>query len=323
MRKTLTTVFLAVAAYITGAAQIPSGYYDTLKGKCGADLKDAVYELIHSAKVLEYGSGSGKTWSGFYKTDRLKNNQVVDRYSDSVFYFSSTTKAVSGMNIEHSFAKSWWGGKKVQAYKDLYNLMPCEQKINGSKGNYPMGKVRTVTTTNNCTKIGTDTHGYTVWEPADKWKGDFARGYMYMATTYQNYIWQGAQGLQLLENDTYPTLKEWAYKLFIEWARTDTVDSLERSRNEAVSKIQGNRNPFVDFPNLMEYIWGDSAYYAFDPSTTARASDIEYVGVDTFAGYYDPSQTYEIYDLGGKRQGNAKGVIIIRQKGKTYKVARP
>ena len=42
--------------------------------------------------------------------------------------------------------------------------------------------------------------------------------------------------------------------------------------NNAVSRIQGNRNPFVDFPNLMEYIWGDSINYAFNPETTLSTS---------------------------------------------------
>ena len=41
------------------------------------------------------------------------------------------------------------------------------------------------------------------------------------------------------------------------------MDDVERERNEAVSGIQGNRNPFVDYPQLASYIWGDSTDYAF------------------------------------------------------------
>lgn len=266
---------LAVAAFFstTAQAQIPTGYYDSLKGKKGSALKTAVHEIIKEANVLDYGNGSGKTWDGFYSTDRTADNMVIDRYSNDKRYFTTKGSSVSGMNIEHSFPKSWWGGSKTQAYKDLYNLMPCEQGINSTKSNYPMGKVTTVKQTNDCTNIGTGTSGYQLWEPADKWKGDFARGYMYMATAYQDYTWSGTQALQILENNTYPTLQKWAYTLYIEWARTDVIDSLEAARNEAVSKIQGNRNPFVDFPNLMEYIWGDSVDYAFDPTTTMKSSD--------------------------------------------------
>lgn len=271
--RRLLALAAMVMATVGATADIPEGYYSSLKGKKGAELKTAVYNIIKSASVLSYGSGSGSTWSGFYKTDRLDDNSVVDRYSNDVRYFSSSTSAIDGMNIEHSFPKSWWGGTKTQAYKDLYNLMPCEEKINSSKSNYPMGEVTTVKTTNDCTKIGTGSQGYYLWEPADKWKGDFARGYMYMATCYQNYTWSGTQALQILENNTYPTLQKWACTLYIKWAKADRPDQLEMTRNDAVYDIQGNRNPFVDFPNLMEYIWGDSTDVAFNPATTMRSTD--------------------------------------------------
>jgi len=281
----IATVAFSVVAH----AQIPSGYYSSLQGKSGAELKTAIYNVIKDADVLDYGSGAGHTWSGFYTTDRLEDNSVVDRYSNETFYFTSTTSAVSGMNIEHSFPKSWWGGSKNQAYCDLYNLMPCEQKINSSKSNYPMGKVTTVKTTNGCTNIGTGSNGYSLWEPADKWKGDFARGYMYMATAYQNLTWSGTQALQILENNTWPTLQEWAYTLYLEWARADKPDELEVNRNEAVYKIQGNRNPYVDYPNLMEYVWGDSIGTAFNPTTSVKSTDT--------GGGVTPTPTEEtIYD---------------------------
>lgn len=276
MRKHLQNFTTAIAALFamqtTAQAQIPDGYYASLKGKKGAELKTAVYEVIKTADVLNYGSGAGRTWEGFYTTDRTDNGQVIDRYSNDVRYFGSKGSAVSGMNIEHSFPKSWWGGSQNQAYKDLYNLMPCEEKINSSKSNYPMGKVTSVKTDNGCTRIGTGSNGYQLWEPDDKWKGDFARGYMYMATAYQNFTWSGTQALQILQQGSYPTLQKWAYTLYLEWARTDVVDAQEVKRNDAVYSIQGNRNPFVDFPNLMEYIWGDSTNYAFNPETTLCTS---------------------------------------------------
>lgn len=266
----ITTAMLTATAAI---AQIPQNYYSSLKGKKGAELKTAVHNIIKNATVLKYGSGSGRTWEGFYTTDRLDDGQVVDRYSNDKRYFGNKGQAVSGMNIEHSFPKSWWGGSENQAYKDLYNLMPSEQKINSAKSNYPMGKVNNASTDNGCTKVGTGSNGYKLWEPADKWKGDFARGYMYMATAYQDFTWSGTQALQILQQGDYPTLREWAYTLYIEWAKTDGVDQTEVERNNEVYKIQGNRNPFVDFPNLMEYIWGDSIDYAFDPENTVTTSD--------------------------------------------------
>lgn len=96
---------------------------------------------------------------------------------------------------------------------------------------------------------------------------------MYIVTAYEDYAnkWQ-SEGSNSLYNNTYPTLKEWAYKLYIKWAKADKPDALEIKRNNDVAKIQGNRNPYVDFPNLMEYVWGDSTNIAFNPETTVKSS---------------------------------------------------
>lgn len=294
MRKQICAGTLAVMASLAalgGAPEIDLEYYSPLQGLYGSSLKKATYELIGSANdsyvYLSYGSGNRKTWWGFYLTDRLDNNQVIDRYSNDVRYFGSQGNSIGGMNIEHSFAKSWWGGSESpDAYRDLYNLMPCESGINTSKSNYVMGKVTSVSTTNGCTRIGSSAWGVKVWEPADKWKGDFARGYMYMATAYQNLNWTSA-GTAILEHNAWPTLSDNASQLYLEWARRDGVNDEEVKRNQAVSDIQGNRNPFVDFPNLMEYIWGDSTNVAFDLRTTVKSAPVT-------GNIIDPGETWQI-----------------------------
>lgn len=272
--------FLAfIATYCIALAalgDVPLSYYSNTNGKKKSELKSALFSTIQPKKTLVYSSGSGHTWEGFYKTDRMENGEVRDRYSNDHRFFDEANPyaAVSGMNIEHSFPKSWWGGATNNAYKDLFNLMPCEARINSSKSNYAMGVVTSVTTDNGCTKVGKGTtkQGTTksLWEPADKWKGDFARAYMYMATTYSNLTWEG-EGLTMLENNAWPALQEWAYTLLLKWNREDPVDEIEIARNEAVYAIQSNRNPFVDFPHLAEYIWGDSTNIAFNPTTSFKA----------------------------------------------------
>lgn len=278
MRKKLLRLSLAFLVSVMPAlpmlAQIPEGYYSSLKGKKGAELKTAIHDIIKKANVLSYGSDYGHTWWGFWSTDRDESGRFIDRYSSESEWVKSTSQgaAGAGMNIEHSFPKSWWGGAKNQAYKDLYNLMPCKKEINTTKSNYPMGIVVSGDKGNGWTKVGEGKDGKLYWEPADPWKGDFARGYMYMATAYQDYNWKGEQALQILQQGAYPTLKEWAYKLYIKWAKADKPDAIEIKRNNDVAKIQENRNPYVDFPNLMEYVWGDSTNIAFNPETTVKSS---------------------------------------------------
>ena len=265
-------LFCLLALPCIALAGIPEGYYDAANGKKKADLKAAMHDIIRPLfkNLLSYGGGTNSTWSGFYVTDRMSDGQVIDRYSNDKRYFSSSdnanyANAPSGMNIEHSFPKSWWGGSNNEAYKDLYNLMPCESSINSSKSNYAMGKVTTVTVNNGCTKVGkgsTSNGTKQLWEPADKWKGDFARDYFYMVTAYSDLNWT-SNGLDMLENNDWPSMQQWAYKLLLQWAKDDPVDEIEKKRNDDVYSIQKNRNPFVDFPYLAEYIWGDSIDFAF------------------------------------------------------------
>lgn len=289
MKNILSTI---IALFLFGAvgdglvfkasAGVPLQYYTAAHGKTKDQLKRALHSSIQPQKVLNYGSGAGKTWTGFYMTDRMDDGEVRDRYSNEHRYFAanasaSSASAVSGMNIEHSFPKSWWGGTENNAYKDLFNLMPCESRINSSKSNYAMGIVESVITDNGCTKVGKGTTAAgttkTLWEPADQWKGDFARAYMYMATTYSNFSWE-KEGLTMLEKNDWPTLQPWAYTLLVQWNKADPVDDIEIARNEAVYQIQGNRNPFVDFPHLADYVWGDSVTYAFNIYTTFKAGDV-------------------------------------------------
>ena len=264
--KALVMMVVTTVYALAASAQIPQGYYDALKGKKGAELKTAVHNIIKEARVLSYGKGIAATWWGFYLTDN-DNGYVIDRYSPEKVEFGEWGESCSSMNIEHSFPKSWWGGDERQAYKDLYNLMPSDASANRKKSNYGMGVVTKATYDNGVIKVGTGNNGKKLWQPYPEWQGDFARAYLYMATCYQDYAWV-KEGLNSLETGDYPTLQKWASDLYIKWAKQDPVSDLEAKRNNIVYSIQGNRNPFIDFPNLMEYIWGDSISYEFDPAKT-------------------------------------------------------
>ena len=288
----LNNIFLLINLSLLTAA--PAGaierkalvdYAKSLKGLRKAELKAAIYRLTSNASVLDYGSGERRTWWGFYLTDRDAEGYVIDRYSTEKVKFETQGKAPSGKNIEHSFPKSWWGGAENNAYKDLYNLMPSDTKANSAKANYGMGIVASATFDNGSVKVGSGSNGMKLWQPAAEWQGDFSRSYMYMATAYQDLTFTG-EGLNSLENGGWPTLKEWAYKLYVEWGRKDKVSQVETDRNNAVASIQGNRNLYVDFPTLAEYVWGDSTDVDFNPdyALTTASDDTRYGSYDPFAG---------------------------------------
>lgn len=253
-------MFSALAALVmavTAQGEAPASYYLRLDGKKKEELKTATFEVIRPHTVVTYNSLFPQQ---FPKTDvypELYNGgqRWWEMYSDMVFMVRN---GWSGMNREHSFPKSWWGGAQNEAYTDLNHLYPSESAANMAKSNYPLGEVQRATFDNGVTTVGYAYAGQgggasQVFEPADEYKGDFARTYFYMATCYQDYTWKYTY---MVQNGTYPTLKPWAYEMLLDWARRDPVSQKEIDRNEAVYQIQGNRNPFIDFPELAEYIWG-------------------------------------------------------------------
>ena len=289
-------------------------YASSLKGLNKSGLKTAIFNNMQPEKIRSYGSGSSSTWWSFYYTDRIaSNNECINRYSDDKFYFgnSNTGSAISGMNIEHSMPKSWWGGNENQAYKDLFNLYPSPTSVNSDKSNYPMCIVTDADSdkSNSYTTIG---HSYIngkyqwCFEPCDFYKGDFCRGYMYMVTIYKNLTWstgENSRGFVTMDQNDWPTFKEWAYKLYLQWNKKDPVDEVEIDRNNAIyEEIQYNRNLFVDYPYLAEYIWGDSTDVAFNPETSITTADdddryITIVRAPIFSpagGTYTTAQTVSI-----------------------------
>lgn len=271
MKKQLFTA-LATLLVAAASADIPAGYYYKTDGLKKEALKSALNDIASNGIFLAYGGGAGYTWQGFYYTDRNEaDSTVIDMYSNEKFKFTYTDgkpdfAAVEGMHIEHSLPKSWWGSVMYNSYKDLNHLFPAEGRINSAKNDLPLGIVGEATSDNGVSKVGkntfrTDDYAGNCFEPADIYKGDFARAYFYMATVYEEFadIWQSP----MMDNNTYPVWKDWALKLLLQWHRADPVSQKELDRQEAVYAIQGNRNPFIDYPELVEYIWGDKTDETF------------------------------------------------------------
>ena len=273
MRHRLFALLL-VACCVSISHAFDTSYYLAANGKKKAELKTALYRIIGNPTTKNYG----ELWKWYYDTDRRSDNSCIDRYSNEVRYFKSQDgSALSGMNKEHGIAQSWWGGGTTGIGSDIMHVMPSDTEANGKKSNFGMGIVTQQTWTNGSIKVGKGYAGNNglvqIWEPADKWKGDFARTYFYIVTAYEDKSLVQSEGANSMHNNTYPKLQPWAYQLYVEWAKNDPVDEIEIARNEAVYKIQSNRNPFVDYPGLEQYIWGDYMDVAFNPQNYKNPFD--------------------------------------------------
>ena len=315
MKKLSTFLLLSLSLYIFGQEQ--NGYYTTAGSKTGAELKTALSAIVETHTQRTYAN----LWTDMQTTDKKADGKVWDVYSNCSFTFGTNQDSGSGgtaecqfYNREHSFPKSWMGigsnqENSVPMGTDLFHLYPTDKYVNNQRSNYPFGETSTPSATyGNGSKLGASSFaGYSgiVYEPADEFKGDFARTYFYMVTAYDDKVasWSSYQ----LAGNKYPALSSWSITLLLKWNRQDPVSTKEINRNNAVYGIQNNRNPFIDHPELAEYIWGVHNGENWSLTTTA-VDDIKIkfsispnpVRNELEIQSEDQNLSYSIYNLSGQ-----------------------
>ena len=308
MKRTLLFVVCSlfalalVAKSVTPAASL-SAYYEKIDGKSGKALFDAVQTVTK----FGYSSlGYDGLWGAYPYTDVHENGYVWDMYSDCTWksinsnHCGNYSTECDCYNREHSIPKSWYGDTKSGPGCDIFHLVPTDGKVNGVRSNYPFGEVssadynkhgnkkgsaKSITITGGNTIAGntgaTISASGTVFEPRDEYKGDFARGYMGALLR-----WAGEKAFTDGEGSkTFTTnfstgsfgLTKYGVALLMKWHRQDPVSKKEIDRNNGIQQTQGNRNPFIDYPYLAEYIWGEKAGQTLDLDDLITAYDSRFV----------------------------------------------
>lgn len=318
MKKLSCIISLFVwMAVLSASAQGPNNsgtYYQQANGKKGAALKTALSDIIYDHTQRTYKD----LWTDFRTTDARPDGKVWDMYSSkSDFTFGTNQDRGGGgeegdfYNREHSFPKSWFNDQ-YPMYTDLFHLYPTDKVVNGKRSNYPFGETKgeTYKSAGGFSKLGKCIYpGYTdiVFEPNDEYKGDFARTYFYMVSCYESQI--SSWSSPMLDGKTYPGFSSWALSMLLKWAKNDPVSEKEINRNNAVYSIQHNRNPYIDYPGLEQYVWGDKKNVAFS-----------YDHYDETSGIYEievKSVFREMYNLNGQRvnqQKMRKGIFLKNRK---------
>ena len=328
-RLFMMAIALFVLSIANGFAQGPNDsgeYYKPADGKKGAALKTALCGVIYDRNEGgDLNTAYKALWTHFKKTDAKPNGKVWDMYSNKREMEFGTDQAGNYSkegdvyNREHSMPNSWFGGKVMPMYTDLHHLYPTDGYVNNKRANYPFGETANPSwkSANDFSKLGKCTYpGYdgVVFEPNDEYKGDFARTYFYMVTCYEEQLptWytNNAESRPTLDGNKYPGLSDWQLEMLMKWSKNDPVSEKEINRNIAVWGIQNNRNPFIDYPGLEEYIWGDKKNEVF--SYDNYSSGIQNVEEkDEVEGYYS---------IDGKRlQKPQRGVNIVKTKSRRTK----
>lgn len=315
------------AKIVTPAGQLPT-YYASMNGKSSKSLFDEVHVIV---KVGYSSLGYDGLFDAYPETDMKENGKLWDMYSNCDFDLNKDrcgnySKECDCWNREHSIPKSWYGGTKSGPGCDIFHLVPTDGKVNGMRSNYAFGEVGnanysyegskkgsalSITITGGNTLAGNEgttvSCSGTVFEPQDQYKGDFARGYMGALLRWagDHQAFTSGDGSKIFSGNYTATgkfgLTNYGIALLMKWHREDPVSQKEIDRNNGIQATQGNRNPFIDYPYLAEYIWGSHAGESVDMSLLVCSSDAAFVpgvsdGYDGSGGgtVPDPEESWQI-----------------------------
>ncbi len=256
MKRFLSSVILLSIAHLLIVAQ------KQFAGMHGEELKRYIHDESRPTRLIP----EGNVWQMLRQCDANDDGSVRNRFSaNHVMFPPDQSSAPQGMTYIHIVNRSWWNEPTTDF--DLYNILPCDIDVPSYKKDYMPGEISDTIYTNGVWAAGWGyIEGYRInmYAPPQNYEGDFARIIMYMATLYPATRWQG-QGVNFFSDGAYPTLNGYSKSLLLLWHSLDPVSDVERKRNEAVALVQGNRNPFVDYPQLVDYIWGDKSTEPFIP----------------------------------------------------------
>jgi endonuclease I len=261
------SIVLSSLVLTNSDASLVNSYYKDINHLKGFKLKSKLKDIIknhsdrgYSALIKAYmESDKDLTYDG--------DNSIVSMYSENPHsndsYVFNKAKQVCGMykkesdcfNREHIVPQSSFN-RKSPMRNDIFHVYPADGHVNGKRSSYPFGEVDKASwTSENGSKVGYHKGEYTgkVFEPIDEFKGDIARSLFYFATRYEESVHRFDHPMFDKSNDR--VFEKWVVELLTKWHELDPVSSHEKRRNNYAYKYQGNRNPYIDHPELVELIW--------------------------------------------------------------------
>jgi len=249
-------------SYGTVASTAPLGYYSSLEGLSGAALKQALQDIIANPSVVRVHNyddvwdilktsdqnpeNSNQVWLIYTETPRSKidlqlGNSNVGKWNREHIYCQSRGGFATGTDYLTPFSDGitiWTattGANDIGAgVCDAHHIRAVDGQENSSRNNR---------------NYGVDYNG-PIATPTTTWKGDVARACFYMAVRYDglNVVNGNPPENSIGQIGDLATL--------LTWNQTDPRDDFEMNRNNYIYTWQVNRNPFIDYPNLADYIFG-------------------------------------------------------------------
>jgi len=210
-------------------------YYDDAEGLEGTALESALRTILNNTYTYVSYDDARYILDDSDADPNISGNVILVYTQESV---SGVWDAGLTWNREHVWPQSYLSTSQMTS--DLHNLKPADSGENSSRGNKYFDNIGS-------------TEAY---EPPDEVKGDIARILLYMVIMYDE--------LTLTDNGSIiqvDSLNMGLLGVLLSWHDQDPVDAFESNRNEVIYSHQGNRNPFIDYEEFVELIFGYHSYY--------------------------------------------------------------
>lgn len=260
-----------------GAVAQPLTYYQDAWNESGNDLREALYDIIKVHTKLPYSSSSTDTWDVLKASDvdPANSSNVILIYAGISVNGPQEYNGGSGWNREHIWPRSLGNfGTSTGVGTDVHNLKPATVSLNSTRSNHEFDYLGT---SGNAVSYSGNTTGNRLnasaglWEPRDDVKGDLARIIMYMDLRYEGAGSEPDLVMREALNTGGTTFA--VMSTLLTWHFQDTVDQFELNRNNVIANLQGNRNPFIDHPELPHYLYGDSVGAVWNPFLDVEKMD--------------------------------------------------
>jgi endonuclease I len=239
------------------APTIPVGYYNSINGLSGVALRQALQNIIADSTVVQ-----AHTYGDIFDIlteadhDPKNGNHVCLMYvesSRSKLDLQTTGSGTGKWNREHIWPQSRGGFANgttdLADGINIYTLSSAYKILDGhSDAHHLRAEDATENSTRNNRDYGQDYKGPT--GNLGTWKGDVSRALFYMAVRYN--------GLEIIKGnpDDTTSMKIGDLDSLLKWNKQDARDDFEMNRNNYIYTWQKNRNPFIDMPELADYIYG-------------------------------------------------------------------
>lgn len=306
---------------LTGVTPPPNttlvNYYASAAGLTGAALQTALHNIIDDHTVIDYNTAASVM--------RVIDEAPGDSNSIRLLYSNANLPKLSTQwNREHVWPRSDGVDQDGPDFSDLHHLFPSESSVNSVRSALPFDKsTSNVQSSPFAPESFADNNSF---EPHDRDKGVVARALLYMMVRYD-----GSDPLTsdlILADNTSPTGTHGVLSTLLAWHRAFPPSDFERQRNDAiysgaqvsgVTYAQGNRNPFIDFPQFADGIFVASTAQSFskwqlENFTIAQLLNSAVSGANVDADG-DGRTNYAEYLTGGDPNSGIDPLLTITRSG--------